>query len=1163
VNDPYLMNSKVLENQLGVSRSTLWRLRQKGLPFRRVSGVIRYNLQEVEEWLQRESVGKSNDRGSPEGLNGVPMTQNAQEQFALFVNESELLASELESRPEGLPPCHWSPAVALDPKHRPQAPNAPATTVRKDWRKYPQEAHLLDVEGDRFRRFTEDEIAVLQGFPSKWGKGIGLTHRERIAGLGNAVPPPLGEAIYRALSATLEAPPVTAVEICAGFGGMALGAHRAGLLETLALVEFWEAAVRVLRSAGIWDPSTVHLSDILEFEWEPLIGRVDVLSGGPPCQPWSQAGHSKGADDERDLLGAMPGLVKLLSPKAFVFENVPGLMSPTHRDYLEQLVKELRESGGYGVALGTVQAADFGVPQRRRRIIIAGIRGQGDGAAHEFFDTLANLRTHADPRRALPPRRAPWVTIAAALPNWSVGPGWRQWLSAPEEISDMTNNIETVDDRGPEVESRDSSRRPPSMGLTWPGRNFGVNWSGKHWILSDEEDVAAPTASALLRREKTGRPLSDPWYLKGDQVRSLEALRPALGRRGKLVYFEPPRLDTDLVSFAAEDSRNRLNTWLTLNQATIRRAISLVRDDGVFVVLAGSAEQPYLQVILDEMFGPENRVGTVVWQKGYSVQGQKKDQAKKEIYPTHDYLLIYSRRREQCLPGAALKGPPKNFSNPDGDPRGPWKAEQKGANYHRESSDFSINLPPYRWEVVGGNPPPWFWRVSPKSGVIWAPAGEITEAGKWCIRVRVTDSESTSIEVDLNIEVLQQGATPKPVSPSWLIARDSDGNLTHEEVSANKPVCGGPLRLVSTALPTGVVGQPYYACLEAAGGSPYSGTTRPGKNSESGKSRYWDLSYQSLERAAAQDAVDFKARDDSIPATKVYLDGASFTYINQISTWRGDGKGKVKGSKNDPSRVGWGQDAKKELEELVRRGIVEKVVNIGKPAGLMTRLLGLFTDDDDSVVDIGSPTAEMASLACQLRRRAIYVEMPGTPEDAETIRLPRLKAAAQGVHPIPEGALFLGSAEEPDPQGFYVGRKPRDKQPEADICIFEVGAPLLVVDSQTKAPRLDYTTYPSGSESFLQALASIEGLVWQLSSGAEFAQSHDGRVIALHIDGRSVLDGRTIENIELAYATHLATPSHSVRVYFHRGYEDVKPPSGLIELRHVPFELVLAGSGWS
>src|SRR5690606_25040203 len=149
---------------------------------------------------------------------------------------------------EELPPCHWSPSVALDPKHRPQAPDRPSTTVRKDWRKYPQEAHLLDLPRQRYRRLTEDEIAVIQGFPAEWGEGLGLTHRERISGIGNAVPPPLGEALYRALESVLPVRTRTVVEICAGFGGFALGAHAVGNLEILALVELWEAAVRVLRA---------------------------------------------------------------------------------------------------------------------------------------------------------------------------------------------------------------------------------------------------------------------------------------------------------------------------------------------------------------------------------------------------------------------------------------------------------------------------------------------------------------------------------------------------------------------------------------------------------------------------------------------------------------------------------------------------------------------------------------------------------------------------------------------------------------------------------------------------------------------------------------------------------------------------------------------------
>jgi hypothetical protein len=54
--------------------------------------------------------------------------------------------------------------VALDPKHRPQSWDEPSSTVRREWCRYPQEAHLLDVDNWRYRRLTVDEIAILQGF---------------------------------------------------------------------------------------------------------------------------------------------------------------------------------------------------------------------------------------------------------------------------------------------------------------------------------------------------------------------------------------------------------------------------------------------------------------------------------------------------------------------------------------------------------------------------------------------------------------------------------------------------------------------------------------------------------------------------------------------------------------------------------------------------------------------------------------------------------------------------------------------------------------------------------------------------------------------------------------------------------------------------------------
>lgn len=407
-----LVPSAVVQDELGLSRSTLWRLRQQGLPSLKIGGSVRYHLDEVRHWLEQPT--------NTEGSDLAERVQVLHRRLGEGREHYELM------------PCHWSTAVALDPKHRPQVPSSPSSTVRKDWRKYPQEAHLLDQKGHRYRRLAEDEIAVIQGFPQNWAKGIGLTHRERIAGLGNAIPPALGRALYASMRQVLgQRSPLTAAEICAGFGGLALGGHQADI-RAIALVEIWEAAVRVLRNARQWDPSVVHLSDVKEFDWAPLRGQVDILSGGPPCQPWSQAGLAKGATDERDLLGFMPDLVGLLQPKAFIFENVPGLISPTHQPYLVELVARLRNGGEYGVAVGTVQAADYGVPQRRKRVIIAGIRNRSVGVVHDFFDQLFSQRTHSDPRKAIPSGCRPWVTLEQALPDWTNGSGWRRWIDASE-----------------------------------------------------------------------------------------------------------------------------------------------------------------------------------------------------------------------------------------------------------------------------------------------------------------------------------------------------------------------------------------------------------------------------------------------------------------------------------------------------------------------------------------------------------------------------------------------------------------------------------------------------------------------------------------------------------------------------------------------------------
>jgi len=106
----------------------------------------------------------------------------------------------------------------------------------------------------------------------------------------------------------------------------------------------------------------------------PKPGDIDVITGGFPCQPFSLAGKRKGLGDRRGKLYlAMCDAIKVLKPKAFIAENVRGLMSMNGGDALEMIVSDL-SAIGYKVSFQLYKAMEWGVPQTRERIIIVGVK---------------------------------------------------------------------------------------------------------------------------------------------------------------------------------------------------------------------------------------------------------------------------------------------------------------------------------------------------------------------------------------------------------------------------------------------------------------------------------------------------------------------------------------------------------------------------------------------------------------------------------------------------------------------------------------------------------------------------------------------------------------------------------------------------------------------
>ena len=164
----------------------------------------------------------------------------------------------------------------------------------------------------------------------------------------------------------------TAVDLFCGAGGLSLGLEQAGFETQMALDNDGDACATYKAAFAGKGISVKHASAI-GFDFTPWKG-VDLVAGGPPCQPFSTGGLRRGQEDERDLLPIFVRAVLEIEPRAFLFENVPGLSSLAHRDYLRETLRSLFECYNIFGPL-VLNAADFGVPQSRRQLVTIGIRG--------------------------------------------------------------------------------------------------------------------------------------------------------------------------------------------------------------------------------------------------------------------------------------------------------------------------------------------------------------------------------------------------------------------------------------------------------------------------------------------------------------------------------------------------------------------------------------------------------------------------------------------------------------------------------------------------------------------------------------------------------------------------------------------------------------------
>jgi DNA (cytosine-5)-methyltransferase 1 len=162
------------------------------------------------------------------------------------------------------------------------------------------------------------------------------------------------------------------VDLFAGAGGLSLGLKMAGW-ETIAASDFDAAACATYRRNF---PGVQMLEgDVRSVDWSAFRGQVELVAGGPPCQPFSVAGNQRASNDARDMIPEFIRAVREMQPPLFLMENVGGLVASRNFAYFDAKLQELRDLN-YSVRYSVLNSAHFGVPQERLRVIVIGSRMQ-------------------------------------------------------------------------------------------------------------------------------------------------------------------------------------------------------------------------------------------------------------------------------------------------------------------------------------------------------------------------------------------------------------------------------------------------------------------------------------------------------------------------------------------------------------------------------------------------------------------------------------------------------------------------------------------------------------------------------------------------------------------------------------------------------------------
>ena len=233
------------------------------------------------------------------------------------------------------------------------------------------------------------------------------------------------------------------------------------------------------------------------------------------------------------------------------------------------------------------------------------------------------------------------------------------------------------------------------------GERYALTWAGKNAAY---KVLQTPSTATLRPQRELSANFDEAQhvFIEGENLEVLKVLQKAYFGKVKLIYIDPP-YNTGSDSFiypdrfqeSKEDYLKRINeladdgtlmregffrknskenghyhsNWLSMMLPRLYIARNLLREDGVIFVSCDDNEVHNLRCLMNEVFGEENFVATVIWQKVFSPKNSAK-----HFSEDHDYVLVYSRRAEDWRPAllSRTEEMEARYDNPDDDPRGPW-----------------------------------------------------------------------------------------------------------------------------------------------------------------------------------------------------------------------------------------------------------------------------------------------------------------------------------------------------------------------------------------------------------------------------------------------------------------------------------------------------------